>query len=83
LIESINGTLTTLATFNQTLTVGQIVDVKILCRDDLIQGYVDGVLRASVTNSDITEAGSPGIRAPLGVTTTTGIHIDSITARLI
>jgi hypothetical protein len=83
LIERVAGVDTTLATFNQTLTAGQTVTAKIVCNGTKIDGWIDGVLRATVNNSDITEAGSPGIRCPVAVTSTTGIHLDSMTARLI
>lgn len=83
LAKSVAGVQTNLATFSQTLTVGQIVRAKIVCNGTSIQGYVDGVLRASVTDTDITLAGSVGLRSVTAVTTTTGVHMDSITARLI
>jgi hypothetical protein len=83
LIERVAGTETTLGTFSQTLTAGQTVTVKIVCNGTTIAGWVDGVLRATATNSDITGAGSPGLRAPVSVTSTTGIHVDSVIARLI
>lgn len=83
LAKTVAGVQTTLATFSQTLTVGQIVTAKIVCNGSAIQGYVDGVLRASVTDTDITSAGSVGLRSVTAVTTTTGVHMDSIVARLI
>lgn len=83
LAKAVNGTQTTLATFSQTLTAGQTVTAKIVCNGSTIQGYVDNILRASVTDTDITSAGSVGIRSVTAVTTTTGVHMDSIVALLI
>jgi hypothetical protein len=83
LAKAVAGTQTTLATFSQTLTAGQTVTAKLVCNGSSIEGYVDGVLRASVTDTDITGAGSVGVRSVTAVTTTTGVHMDSITARLI
>lgn len=83
LLERVAGVDTTLQTFSQTLTAGQTVTAKIVCNGTTIEGYVDGVLRATVTNSDITSAGSPGLRTPVAVTSTTGVHVDSVIARLI
>ena len=83
LAKAVSGTQTTLATFSQTLTAGQTVTAKIVCNGSTIEGYVDGVLRASVTDTDITSAGSVGIRSVTAVTPTTGVHMDSIVARLI
>jgi hypothetical protein len=79
----VNGALTILATFSQTLIMGQVVVAKIVCNGSTIQGYVDGVLRASATDTVITEAGSVGIRVPFAVTSTTGMHMDSIKATVL
>lgn len=82
LLERVAGVDTTLVIFSQTLTAGQTVTAKIVCNGNTIEGWVDGVLRATVTNSSITAAGSPGLRTPVAVTSTTGIHVLSMTARL-
>jgi hypothetical protein len=83
LAKAVAGTQTTLATFSQTLTAGQTVTAKLLCNGSIIEGYVDNVLRASAIDTDITGAGSVGVRSVTAVTTTTGVHMDSITATLI
>lgn len=84
LLKRVAGVDTTLATFLQTLTAGQTVTAKIVCNGTTIEGWVDGVLRATVVDSGITDAGRPGLRMPnTGITSTTGIHVDSVVARLI
>jgi hypothetical protein len=81
--KSVAGVITTLATFSQTLTAGQTLTIKLVCNGSTIQGYIDGELKLTATDTDITSAGSVGIRMPFAVTTTTGVHIDSIVARVI
>jgi hypothetical protein len=79
----VNGTETVLFTFAQVLIAGQTVTLKIVCRGNVIEGFVNGVKRASVVDSDIVLAGSVGLSPNWGVTTTTGLHIDSIVARIV
>lgn len=80
--KSVAGTVTTIGTaFNQVLTAGQNVTVKLVVIGDMIQGWIDGILRSFAYDTSITEAGSFGLRMPQAVTTTTGIHVDSITAK--
>lgn len=79
----INGTLTVLSTFSQILSAGQTVNFKIVCRGTTIEGWVDGVLRASVTDTDIMEAGSAGLNMGWAVTETTGFHLNSAVARIV
>jgi hypothetical protein len=79
----VNGTSTPLVTFAQVLIAGQTVTLKIVCNGNVIKGFVNGVERASVVDNDITSAGSAGLSLVWGVTTTTGLHVDSLVARLL
>lgn len=83
LIKVVAGTLTTLATFPQTLSVNQSVKATLRCYGAIITGLIDGVVRAVVTDTDITSAGRIGIRAVSAVTTTTGVHIENIISRAV
>lgn len=81
LLKIVAGTVTTLATFAQALTVGQTYDVKLEIRDALKKVFVDGVEVISSTDNAITAAGRAGVRlADTTASDTTGTQIESITA---
>ncbi len=84
LYKTINGTSTQLgSTAAQSLSVGNVFSVVLNMVGSTIEVYVDGVLKISVTDTSITEAGKPGIYADTGGQTasgTVGLHIDEFSA---
>ncbi|KAF0218801.1 MAG: laminin G sub domain [Geobacteraceae bacterium] len=80
LAKIVSGTFTQLgSTYAQTLTVGNIYNVKVQAVGSTIKMFVDGVERVSVTDTAITTAGKAGLRSQLG-TATTGYHLDNFQA---
>lgn len=79
LYKIVAGSFTPLAYHSQTLTAGTDYTGTLDMNGTTIRLLVDGVQRASVTDSAITAAGKAGIRIAYS-THTTGLHIDSVTA---
>lgn len=79
LYKLVAGTFTPLAYYGQTLVAGSDYTATLDMVGTTIRLLVDGVQRASVTDSSITAAGKAGIRVAYS-TNTTGLHIDSVTA---
>lgn len=71
------------STVSQTLTAGTTHRLEIRVSGNQISGYVNGVLKIGpITDTAITEAGSPGIRQHHGMTSTVGYHVDNFSAAL-
>lgn len=79
LYKIVAGSFTPLAYYGQTLTAGNTYTATLDMSGTTIRLLVDGVQRASVTDSSITAAGKAGIRSAYS-TNSTGLHIDSVTA---
>lgn len=54
--------------------------VKLECIGDAIKVYINGTERISVTNSEVTAAGQPGIRTQQTSTDSTATHLDNFSA---
>jgi hypothetical protein len=80
LYSAVSGSFTNIGTTTSTLTTGQTKTVKLEMRGTAIKVYVDGVQEISVTDSAVSAAGKPGMRAFIAATNTTGVHFDSFTA---
>lgn len=80
LAKVVAGTFTSLGTYNQTLVVGTEYTVLLTLTGTALELFVDGVSRISLTDGDIAVAGRAGLRATTAVTTTTGVHLNGITA---
>jgi hypothetical protein len=80
LYKMVAGVITGLgSTFAVTNTNGTDTTLMLRMRGSTISMFVNGTQRESVTDTDISAAGKAGVR--LGAsTTTTGFHIDSISA---
>lgn len=64
-----------------TPTVGTDHTIRLRMLGTQISGYYDGALVCGpVTSTTITAAGKAGVRFSTNVTTTTGIHMDTVTA---
>ena len=71
---------TALGSYAQTLTAGQTYRVGLQMSGSTIKMFVDGVERASVTDTEITAAGRGGVRLGPGAavpTDTAGLHVDN------
>jgi hypothetical protein len=82
LVKSVNGSLTTLDTYAQTLAAGEIHRVKLDMSGTTIRLLVDGIERCNVTDSSISSTGRGGLRlgsASSSETDTTGLHLDNWT----
>jgi lysophospholipase L1-like esterase len=80
LFKSVAGVLTQLGSNSvATFTSGSRV-MRLTCQGSTISLSVDGVTLVSVTDTDITAQGFAGVRNLALQTTTTGIHIDRLTA---
>jgi hypothetical protein len=83
LYKAVGGTFTNLGTYSgdgTTLTNNSSHTIKLEIRNAAKTVYVDGTSRLTSADNVVTAAGKAGIRASNSVTTTTGYHIDSITA---
>lgn len=81
LYKIVTGTLTSLGTFSQTLTVGVSYRVKLEIRDAAKKVYIDGVERISSADNAITAAGKAGVRFNGRVTSnSTDRHLDNFEA---
>jgi hypothetical protein len=81
--KTISGSYTQLAAQagTTTLTVGQTYRVRLRMVGTTISLYVDDVLVHSVTDSSLTSAGNPGVRANgTGTSNSTGYHFDNMAA---
>ena len=67
------------SSYATTFTSGSKV-VRLTMVGSAISASIDGVVRISATDANITAAGFAGTRAITPVTTTTGIHLTSVTA---
>lgn len=74
------GSATLIGSFSETLTIDQSYTIKLEMRGTTIKGYVDGVERASVTNSTITAAGKAGVWVEGNTGNTAGLHLDNFVA---
>lgn len=83
LSKRVNSTNTNLVTHIQAIGTGNTVTAKLVCRGSTIEGWINGVLRASIVDTDITNAGSAGLNMVWGVTPTTGFRIDNLIARIV
>jgi concanavalin A-like lectin/glucanase superfamily protein len=80
--KDVNGAGSSLGTWTATLTVGQTYNVALDMKGTTIRMLVDGVVRASVTDTSISGVGAAGIRLGSGntgasPTDTTGLHLDN------
>lgn len=81
LFKAVGGTFTQLGSnFGQTLTVDQAYRVKLEMRGTAIKLYVDGVERASATDSAVTATGKAGLRVQQAATSAVGLQLDNFAA---
>jgi hypothetical protein len=81
LFRVVNGTATQMGTtVSFSPSAGVDYTVKLEIRDAAKKVFVGGVEQISNTNNAITAAGRAGFRSSSAVTTTTGFHIDTLTA---
>jgi hypothetical protein len=81
LYKLVNGTLTSLGTFAQTLSTSTTYVVKLEIRDATKKVYIDGVERISSTDNAVTAAGKAGVRFfARTATNSTDRHLDNLTA---
>lgn len=80
LARKIDGTIFEIGSFTQVLTPGNDYTVALEMVGTTINVYIDGTLRIGVTDTGITAKGKAGIVQATSVSTTSGYHIDSITA---
>jgi hypothetical protein len=82
LLKYVTGTGTVIATdVTTTLTVGQTYHIKLKCTGTTIEGFVDGVLTHTATDSAVTAAGKAGLRGGGALAgNTTGLHVDNFQA---
>lgn len=81
LFKNVSGSFTDLGSFSQVLSTSTTYHIKLEMLGSTINGYVDGVLRITATDSAITAAGKCGIWMQGAITNSTGIHLDNFTAR--
>lgn len=84
LFKRVAGTFTALATYDPggALTNGATHTVRLTMTGSTIKMHIDGVERASVTDTAISTAGRAGVAGGGAASSaTTGIHLTSITAR--
>ena len=78
----VNGATLNTTTFAQTLTVGQTYHVRLCLRGTSVTCFVNGSQIISLTDSNITSAGRPGVLLGNLDTDSTGTQIDNFTAAL-
>jgi len=81
LARSSAGTISTLATYNQTLSAGSTYNMRLAMNGSTISMYIDNVLRGSATDANITATGKGGLRlggssSTNSPTDSTGLHVD-------
>jgi hypothetical protein len=81
LYKNVSGTATVLATWTPSpaITNGQTLHFKLEMRGTTINGYVDGTLRVTATDSSIASVGKAGLWMQGALTNTTGVHVDNWT----
>jgi hypothetical protein len=73
-----HSTCDLLGSFAQTLTVGSTYRLKLVVRNASKELWVDGVMRVSSVDNQITRVGRAGVRqGPSDATATTGYHLDN------
>ena len=82
LLKVVNGTLTSLGTYAQTLGAGNTYRMTLSMSGTSIAVLIDGVQRIAATDSSIAGAGRGGLRLGTGsstaqVTNTAGLHLDN------
>jgi len=77
LASLVNGSIVQSVTFAQTLTLGQIYHLHLVMRGTAILGYINGVLRLQLTDSNISAAGRAGVYFQESDTDSTGYHLDN------
>lgn len=80
LLRLSGGASSTIQAVNATITVDQAYAIELRMTGSTIEGYVDGVLTCSGTNSDVTAAGRAGIRTAGTASNTAGVHLDNFSA---
>jgi len=76
LLKVVAGAVTTLGTYAQTLSAGNLYQAVLRMIGSTITVLVDGVAIITVTDTAITGAGGVGVRQFGAVTTTTGFHLE-------
>lgn len=80
LLKFVNGASSTMAIFDQTVSVGAEHEIRMELRSEAIVCYVDDVEVISVLDFEISSAGKPGVFASQASATNTGIHCDWLSA---
>jgi curved DNA-binding protein CbpA len=83
ILRVLAGNAVNLGNFAVTYADGADVNAILWMQGSTIKAIIDGVEVISVTDANITTAGSMGIRMPIVSTETTGWHLDWIEARAI
>lgn len=81
IVRALNSNVMTIGNAAASVSNGSVVDLKLVVEGAKQRGYVNGVLVVETNDTSITAAGRVGLRDSAATSTSTGKHIDRITAQ--